>query len=439
MHGWLAVCFAAGPVGSLSRTLLPAMIQSSAHRVGRSSTNTSCLPFGNDCFVTFGRWSVHTSSYVLYLRAIYTSLEAVAAVAVMGWADRSHHRKHWLVALIGLHGLLAIPFGIIPSSALVTQSTLYCSINVNIVVHQIIESTYVPMLMHDGTTRSLRRGSWVSAWGMVAGNGGALTALLIGIVIQHTLHTFGLTATIAGSLTVGMCLVCAKTLPNIKKHRSPQTLVPLGAHRNCLLLCLSWVLWNAAFGNFMSVLVLLFRTTLGLGSLDTEYTVFTFVSYLVACVGLVAWMAGYRHTSLSIKAWGVVFLSVGVGANVWGAIGIGSSRFGLRKRWELWAMEVLVAATSSAHRSLLRTWYSALVPRGCESQLFGLEALLSVATGWVGLVVNAVVQDRTGIERMPFVPNAVLVGVALLVFVFVADDAGTSADATRRPATPTEP
>lgn len=186
------------------------------------------------------------------------------------------------------------------------------------------------------------------------------------------------------------------------------------------LYCVSWVIWNVSFNNFMSMFLLLFRSTLGLGNSDAEYTVYTFMSYICASLGSLAWMVLYSKFKFNVKYWGYLFLSFSVFSNFWGCLGINhATTVGFQHRWEFWVFEVFYSATSSAMRSLNRCVYSLLLPKGDEAQYFGLEIMLGVATGWIGSLVNAVIQDRTNDDRYPFLPNMFLVLISLVLYYFV--------------------
>lgn len=78
--------------------------------------------------------------------------------------------------------------------------------------------------------------------------------------------------------------------------------------------------------------------------------------------------------------------------------------------------DVLYSSSSSALRSLNRVVYSTLLPQGEEAQYFGLEVMLGISVGWIGDLVNASIQDRTGKDRFPFVANTVLVFISLVLY-----------------------
>ncbi|KAK6459977.1 autophagy-related protein 22-like protein [Scheffersomyces coipomensis] len=293
----------------------------------------------------------------------------------------------------------------------------------------------------------LKRGSVVSVMGLFIGNLGGLTALLIGIIISYTrggpmvngYHNFLLAISIAGGITVLFSIISAFFIPNVRGKEKPKheillfltikrfisLLEEIQKYPNAFLYCIAWVVWNVSFSNFMSMFVLLFRSTLGLGSSDSEYTVYTFMSYVTACIGSISWMYLYPRCSINIKTWGYGFLAFSLFTNFWGCLGISNkTSVGFKHRWEFWVFEVFYSASSSSMRSLNRTVYSTLLPEGDEAQYFGLEIMLGVATGWIGSLVNATIQDRTNNDRFPFLPNLFLVLISITLYYLVDFEKG---------------
>lgn len=465
---WLLLCFTTGPVASMTRTYVPAAIQSLAVKLGRTSTGELCSSTGNDCFVKFGVGKVHHTSYVLYLKSIYTALEGLIALLVSGIADYSNYRKWFLIVSIMFYGLCALPFAGLTDATyaqLHTMSALYGWLNITNGVYQIIEASYIPLFMrakgmeikHEEKGKDaevlrreivLRRGSKVSVLGLLAGNLGGVIALVTGIIISYTRggpaidgsHNFLLAITIAGCVTASSTLVAVLFIPSVEGKSKPvdggftllltfkrmwSLLKQIRQYPNAFLLCISWVIWNATYTNFLSVFILLFRSTLGIGTTDSEYTVYTWLSYVISSLGSLAWMFSYPHAGLKMKTWAYNFLAISLFTNFWGTLGISNNtKIGFKHRWEFWVFDVLYSGSSSALRSLNRVLYSTLLPEGDEAQFFGLEVLLGVAIGWIGDLVNATIQDRTGIDRMPFVPNTVLVLVSLVLYILCDTEKG---------------
>ena len=69
-------------------------------------------------------------------------------------------------------------------------------------------------------------------------------------------------------------------------------------------------------------------------------------------------------------------------------------------------------------RSLNRCVYSLLLPEETKHNTLDWVTL-GIASGWIGGLVNAVIQDRTNDDRFPFLPNMILVVVSLIVYYYV--------------------
>lgn len=185
-------------------------------------------------------------------------------------------------------------------------------------------------------------------------------------------------------------------------------------------LCVAWVIWNVSYSNFLSIFGLLFRSELGLGTADSEYTVYSFMSFVVASLGSFTWMMLYPRCRLDIKYWAYIFFAISIFTIFWGCLGISNNvSIGFKHRAEFWIFEVFYVSSSSALRSLNRTLYSSLLPEGDEAQFFGLEIMLGVATGWIGTLVNATIQNKTGNLRYPMLPNLFLAIIALILYIWV--------------------
>ncbi|KAH3663488.1 hypothetical protein WICMUC_005927 [Wickerhamomyces mucosus] len=458
---WILLCFSTGPVSSLTRTYVPAVIQSAARAVGQTSEGEKCPTKGNDCFVNFGTGKVHFTSYVIYLKAIYTALEGVVALLLMGIADFSHYRKWILIGSIVSYGIFSLPFAGLKKysySNLKGLSALYALLNINGAIYQILEASYIPLFMRaaappKGTTSEevrramvMKKGSLVSVLGLVASNIGGIVALLIGIIITYSrgspgtkgYDNFLLAITIAGCLTTVFGLISAFYIPSVKGKQKPKGFILFLSFKrmfklskeirqfpNAFLLCVGWVLWNVTYTNFLTVFVLLFRSTLGIGTSDAEYTVYVWMSYVVASLGSLVWMYIYPKASMSMKTWAYIFLGFSIFTNFWGCLGISDkTAVGFKHRAEFWVFDIFYTATSSSLRSLNRVLYSTLLPEGEEAQYFGLEVMLGVAVSWIGTLVIATIQDRTGNDRYPFLPNLFLVAVSTVLYILCDAEAG---------------
>lgn len=474
-YAWLAICYSTGPTSAMIRAYIPAVIQSIAHGLGHQrGSDEPCNTQGDNCYIKFGPVEIQYTSYTLYLKAIYTSVEGLISILLISMADFANYRKWLMILSVFLFGVLATPFiklDKIERISLDIASILYCLLLCLDTVYQITEGSYIPIFMrtqmdnlkiqnnHEDMNNvklgtSLKQGAQVSVLGMVAGNLGGITALLCGVIIKYHsrtskeigYHDFLVAITISGCITAVISILCGIFIPNLygrkflydKKRSKLSQLIQFPFKRFYVLLrelykykeatkyVIAWVLWNISYSNFLSVFGLLFRSTLGIGSSDAEYTIFSFISYTVGCIGSLSWMFCFNwackkqscQTNAAIIKTSLYFLLFfGFFANFWGSLGVNKKFIiGFKYRWEFWLFEIIFVATSSAIRSLNRVVYSAMLPIGEENQYFGLEVMLGLATGWSESLIIALIQDKTGNSRAPFIPNCLLYMISIFFY-----------------------
>ena len=126
-----------------------------------------------------------------------------------------------------------------------------------------------------------------------------------------------------------------------------------------------------------------------------------------------------------MKMLSYLFISVHVACALWGTIGISSNvGFGYKHVAEFWVEQILFATTTSALRSYNRMLYSSMIPHGAETQFFGLEITLDLATGWINPLLQGTIQNRTHNLRFPMIPNLILLLVALGFYAWVDVEKG---------------
>lgn len=138
------------------------------------------------------------------MRAIFTAIEGVVCIILSGIADFSNYKKIILIASILVFGATGLPFAGLTAKTypvLMGMSALYGIQNAVSPVYEIMEGAYIPIFMRARAppkgdtaddvhyTHVLRKGSTVSVLGLIIGNIGGITALLIGIIISYTRGT----------------------------------------------------------------------------------------------------------------------------------------------------------------------------------------------------------------------------------------------------------
>jgi MFS-type transporter involved in bile tolerance (Atg22 family) len=156
-----------------------------------------------------------------------------------------------------------------------------------------------------------------------------------------------------------------------------------------------------------------FREVSGLGDGDRMYTVYTFLTVLIASCGSLAWMFIFWQLKWKIKYFAYAFLGFNISCIFWGTLGISKSiSIGYKHTAEFWIEMTLFSATSSALRSCNRVMYASMLPKGREAHFFGPKLTLDLVTGWINPLVQSVIQNRTHNLRYPMLPNLFLLIVA---------------------------
>ncbi|SSD61233.1 related to Autophagy-related protein 22 [Saccharomycodes ludwigii] len=454
----------------MAKTYVPVVIQDITYTLGhpKKLPNKKCEQFGSDCYFEFNGHLVQATAYVTYLKAIYTSLEGLVAIVLMGIADFSNYRKWLMCVSIALFSMICfILLGVAWEQTygrLVGSSILYVVMLICDTIYQITQGSYIPVFMKakydevQNCNSMLKTGATVSAMGIIASNLGGILGLIIGVVIVYThrvvstYRNYLIAIIIGGGISLFCVSIGSFFLPNfkgekfqysIKKNGSLQVvsypfkrftriLKDIYQYKEAFKYVVGWVLWNISYSNFLFIFGLLFRTTLGLGKSASEYTIFQFVSYIAASLGSFGWMLAYRNWNGSHKAstklikYTLYFLlTIGLFSNIWGSIGASSSSgIGFKHGWEFWLFQIFFTSSSSAIRSLNRAVYSALLPTGKENEYFGLEVMLGLATGWCESLIIAEIQNNTGNLRVPFIPNLCLFAISIFFFWWTDLDKG---------------
>ncbi|KAF2475882.1 uncharacterized protein BDR25DRAFT_253497 [Lindgomyces ingoldianus] len=471
---WMILCYSTGPTAGVAARYVPAVLQSGANLLGhKPGTNEPCAKRGVvKCVVKFGAGEVDYNSYVLYLQSIGRAMEGVLTIFLSGIADFAHYRKTLMIISIIIFGAFALPFTSFADRTyhnLITASALWVSMTTVQGAYGTLESSYIPLFMRETgwlTSRArigqdgkavlieeeeskkqlFNRGTLVSVLGLISGNVGTLTSLLIGVIITYTSGTgafdgykdFLLAITIGGCLTIVFGIIGYLTLPSVRGPKLPSKNLPVLAvkrwfelfksipkYPEAFKLCVGWILWNTGYSNFNSVIGLLFREVSGLGVGDRLYTVYTFTAVLTASIGSLTWMFVFPRLDFKIKHYAYVFLIINIFCIFWGTLGISNNvKIGYKYVPEFWIEQTLFSMTSSALRSANRVMYASMLPRGREAHFFGLELTLDLATGWINPLVQSVIQDRTHNLRYPMLPNLFLLIIAAGFYVWFDLDKG---------------
>jgi MFS-type transporter involved in bile tolerance (Atg22 family) len=108
--------------------------------------------------------------------------------------------------------------------------------------------------------------------------------------------------------------------------------------------------------------------------------------------------------------------------DLWGMIGIWTSKFGFHNKWEVWVYQVYYGLFVCPWCSYSQTMISEVAPRGREFLLFSLFSIIGKTSSFIGpLVSSAIIDDSGGNNSTPFYFLTALSAVSSLVLVGVVD------------------
>ncbi|RYO83146.1 hypothetical protein DL766_004660 [Monosporascus sp. MC13-8B] len=466
--GWLTLNLSTGPTSAMLFTYLPAAIQTVANTIGHvPGSDEPCAAMGViTCVVPFGSREVDYLTYFLYLSSITRAVEAVACIITSGIADYSRFRKPLMMSAIYSFGALSLPLAALTAPSLSTLhalSALYCVSTVVMGVFMIIQASYIPIFMASvrGTLSdnpaqaepgrggaSWAKGAKVSTWGIVMSNIGMVASVLVGVIIAHaqrpppgaSLNSYLLAMTVSGAVTISIAVVGHFLLPGIPGIRRPrnESVISLpfrscwglvrsvSSHPEAFKFCAGWVLWDAAWFNFIPLLSSLFLETTGLDLAAGAFSIFTLLGIVAGCVGCLAWMYAFPQVSTPIKTWLYTLLGVNILCVFWGCVGISArSAIGLKWAAEFWVIQVLFMTTNSALLSYNRVVYASFIPKGSEALLSGLIFILDLVTGWILPLIQGAIQDNTHNLRYSMLLSLGLMVASIPFFVWVRVEKGT--------------
>ena len=141
------------------------------------------------------------------------------------------------------------------------------------------------------------------------------------------------------------------------------------------------------------------------------------ISLVFAIIGNFALLFVQRRFSIRTKSI-MIFMLIAVSLlPVYGAIGLVSTRIGLRQRWEVIPMSIYYGTFVGAMQSFSRVLFADLIPEGEEAEFFSLYAITDKGSSWIGpsvvALIDGVVDGRYGLL---FLALLLLLPLPLLIF-----------------------
>lgn len=328
------------PLSTLQRAYIPAILQSQLYE-----TTTS------------------PESLILQLRSL-GSFFSLLTMPLVFYITPSH----LLRSIILIFSLCSISFilpAVIPNLPYWILTTAYVVMITFTALYESSLSSIIPGLIRKGEVPKE-----VSAKSMIFSDIGALFVLILGFLCALIGISLNLCVFAIGIIVLIMSFK-VKGLESEKLRR-------LEWRRDILMICLAWAFWNCGMVNFMIVVNMRFRKMFIQN--DSAYTGFMIWSFISAALGTWIWM----KIGSTNKKWiyGLSIFTIIIHCYV--IFGIFNwNSLGLKYTAEFWTIECLYIATSSSFRSLNRAVYSEKLPKGEESQFFGLEIMLGIFGNWI--------------------------------------------------------
>lgn len=362
------------PLSTLQRAYIPALIQSQLYNQNVASPEAFILKLRS--------WgsllSVVTMPLLLYIKPVIL--------------------LRFIIILFAMFSMIFILPIIIPNGSKWITSGAYIGMISFTALYESCLSSIIPGLIRQGEDSKE-----VSGRSMIFSDFGALSVLIAGYI-------FALAEISLNYCVFGIGLIVFSISFQLKKLGQGENRM-LQWRSNVIKLCIAWGLWNCGMVNFMMIVNMKFRK-LYLGN-DPMYTGFMIWSFTCAAFGTFCWMkignigrCWVYGLSLFTMA---IYLYVIVGVFDWNPLGL---KYGI----EFWVIECLYIAISSSFRSLNRALYSEVLPKGEESQFFGLEILVGIVGNWIIGYLGSIIKTRFEKDGFVVIVSLVMSMASLAVY-----------------------
>lgn len=185
--------------------------------------------------------------------------------------------------------------------------------------------------------------------------------------------------------------------------------------KQSLIYLIGYFLLGDSLNTTVTVISTLQNTLVSYNSLQSTYLLL--VGIVFQAIGIWAFWTIQKRWELSTKTMfdAVAFFTVGL--DVWGLIGIWTTKFGFHNVWELWVYQVYYSLFVCPWYSYSQIMISEVTPRGREFLFFSLFGVIGKTSSFVGpLVGSKIIDDSGGNNSTPFY---FLLAVSLVSFVWL--------------------
>lgn len=415
--GGIGLCF------SSFLTYVTFQIQTIAFFVGHEPgmpPGSGCSLTATACLVPFvGSGSINLTSYLLYLQAIVYAVSGVFILLISGFGDRFKHQREQYVFWTVLYGGLCLPVASLRNYSIATINTfagLYVVFNIVGFIAGTYMNCFIPFAMQQApetpTTESggsvitagdkEKTGLSLSVWGYNGLYVGQMVPLILvaGLTYAATVTDAGLYMTTAcGAVCIVSALSAMIFLPRPGKdskteqgtYFNPFTAIKtflkgIRQYPEAFKYLVAFTIYNDCLFAFIAVNGQLFniqvRPTL------REYSIYSLVQPITSIISSIIFLGLFtyfpRKENLSLKTWTTACYILTMLCAIWVALGIsGTSKIGLKRRWEFYVVQVLISIANAIVAAIFRVLFPQMFPVGNEVQFFGFQLAFSCLTVWI--------------------------------------------------------
>ena len=184
-----------------------------------------------------------------------------------------------------------------------------------------------------------------------------------------------------------------------------------------------YFIYSDTFSTIASVGILYARTQLCLGPLHL-FIIATLVPF-IALFGSMFWLKISNLYNFSNQRMVIMILTTSALAPAWGLLSFTSTGLGFQQSWEVYILTVLFGMCLGGLQSFSRTLFSNLMPKGYETEFFGIYEITDKGSSWLGPLIVAAFYEGTGSLRHAFIYLFLGTTVpALLLHFFITEDKG---------------
>ncbi|KAG0360327.1 Autophagy protein 22 [Podila minutissima] len=180
---------------------------------------------------------------------------------------------------------------------------------------------------------------------------------------------------------------------------------------------ISWFFLSDGYTSITNVAILFAKTSLGLP--QTQLILLSLVVPICALIGALAFPKIQTMLRFDQKQMVLLLLFLLLFVPLYGALGLILPFWGhLTTATELFIGAVYFGSLIGAVQSYCRSLFASLVPRGRESEFFGLYAITDKGSSWLGPLVIALITDATHEIRHSFIFLLVLLSLPIPIVYF---------------------